>query len=74
MRICAPDSWGSDFYNVAPKEGDCIVTKHRYSAFIGTDLDLILRSKGIENILVTGWPQMFVWNQPPGMGIIAITM
>ena len=54
MRICAPDSWGSDFYNVAPKEGDCIVTKHRYSAFIGTDLDLILRSQGIENIFVTG--------------------
>jgi ureidoacrylate peracid hydrolase len=54
MRICAPDSWGSNFFNVVPKEGDCIVTKHRYSAFIGTDLDLILRSKGIENILVTG--------------------
>ncbi|MEE9495947.1 MAG: cysteine hydrolase [Desulfobacterales bacterium] len=54
MRICPPDSWGSNFYNVATKEGDCIVTKHRYSAFIGTDLDLILRSKGIENILVSG--------------------
>jgi ureidoacrylate peracid hydrolase len=54
MRICAPDGWGSNFYNVAPKEGDCIVTKHRYSAFIGTDLDLILGSKGIKNILVTG--------------------
>ena len=53
-RICAPDSWGSNFYNVAPKEGDCIVTKHRYSAFIGTDLDLILKSQGIEYILVTG--------------------
>lgn len=54
MRICPPDSWGSNFFNVAPKEGDCIVTKHRYSAFIGTDLDLILRSRGIKNILVTG--------------------
>jgi ureidoacrylate peracid hydrolase len=54
MRICRPDSWGSNFYNVAPKEGDCIVTKHRYSAFIGTDLDLILKSQGIEYILVTG--------------------
>jgi ureidoacrylate peracid hydrolase len=54
MRICPPDSWGSNFYNVAPKEGDCIVTKHRYSAFIGTDLDLILRSQGIAYILVTG--------------------
>ncbi|MDH3883522.1 MAG: cysteine hydrolase [Desulfobacterales bacterium] len=54
MRICPPDSWGSNFYNVAPMEGDCIVTKHRYSAFIGTDLALILGSKGIKNILVTG--------------------
>jgi len=54
MRICRPDSWGSNFFKVAPKEGDCIVTKHRYSAFIGTDLDLILKSRGIEYILVTG--------------------
>lgn len=54
MSICPPDSWGSNFYHVAPRESDCIVTKHRYSAFIGTDLDLILRSKGIENILVSG--------------------
>ncbi len=54
MRICLPDSWGSHFYNVELKESDCIVTKHRFSAFVGTDLDLILRSKGIENILVTG--------------------
>ena len=54
MRICAPESWGSEFYKVTPQEGDCTVTKHRYSAFIGTDLDLILGSRGIENILVTG--------------------
>ena len=54
MRICRPDSWGSYFFNVEPKQGDCIVTKHRYSAFIGTDLDLILKSQGIMYILVTG--------------------
>jgi ureidoacrylate peracid hydrolase len=30
------------------------VTKHRYSAFVGTDLNLILRSKGIETLLFTG--------------------
>jgi ureidoacrylate peracid hydrolase len=54
MQICRPDSWGSNFFNVAPTEGDCIVTKHRYSAFIGTDLDLILKSQGVEFILVTG--------------------
>lgn len=54
MQICRADSWGSNFFNVAPKEDDCIVTKHRYSAFIGTNLDLILKSQGITHILITG--------------------
>ena len=31
-----------------------ICTKHRYSAFVGTDLELILKSQGVEYILVTG--------------------
>jgi ureidoacrylate peracid hydrolase len=54
MRICPPDEFGSQFFEVGPQENDCIVTKHRYSAFVGTDLNLILRSKGIENIIMTG--------------------
>ncbi len=54
MEICQPGSWGSDFYEIAPGEGDCIVTKHRYSAFVGTDLDLILRSRGIEYLFFGG--------------------
>ena len=52
--ICPPNSWGAEFYKVEPGDGDCIVTKHRYSAFTGTDLDLILRSKGFETIILTG--------------------
>jgi len=52
--ICLPDSWGAKFYKVKPDSSDCIVTKHRYSAFTGTDLDLILRSKGIETVLICG--------------------
>ena len=54
MRTCPPDSWGSEFYGVEPKKGDCIVIKHRYSAFVSTDLELILQSRGIENIIVAG--------------------
>jgi ureidoacrylate peracid hydrolase len=54
MGICAPNSWGSAFYRIQPRETDCIVTKHRYSAFFGTDLDLILRSRAVESLLVTG--------------------
>lgn len=54
MRICAPGSWGSELYRVAPEDRDCIIVKHRYSAFFETDLDLVLRSRSIENLLVTG--------------------
>jgi len=39
---------------VAPKAGDVIVTKHRVSAFAGTDLDMILRANGIETLVVAG--------------------
>ena len=33
---------------------DILLTKQRYGAFTGTDLDLILRSKGIEAVIVGG--------------------
>jgi ureidoacrylate peracid hydrolase len=52
--ICVEGTWGCEFYGVAPEEGECVVTKHRYSAFINTDLDLILRAQGIETIIMTG--------------------
>ena len=51
---CREGTWGVEWYGVAPKEGEAIVTKHRYSAFINTDLDLILRAQGIETIVCTG--------------------
>lgn len=33
---------------------DYIIRKRRYSAFYGTDLDLILRENNIENVVLTG--------------------
>ncbi|MBT5047895.1 MAG: cysteine hydrolase [Rhodospirillaceae bacterium] len=51
---CVDGSWGADFYNVAPKEGDLIVRKHRYSAFSGTAMDNLLRRNGIRTTVVTG--------------------
>ncbi|MGH7440124.1 MAG: cysteine hydrolase family protein [Polyangiaceae bacterium] len=39
---------------VAPKAGDIVVTKHRVSAFAGTDLDMILRANGIETLVLGG--------------------
>lgn len=51
---CHENSWGAGFYQVTPIDGEAIVNKHRYSAFIDTDLDLILRSKGIRTVILTG--------------------
>ncbi|MBI2861458.1 MAG: cysteine hydrolase [Chloroflexi bacterium] len=51
----APDTWGAEFLSgVQPREGDYIITKHRYSSFIGTDLELVLRAIGIKTVLITG--------------------
>lgn len=37
-----------------PKPEDYVVIKRRYSAFVGTDLDLILRDNHIERVILTG--------------------
>jgi nicotinamidase-related amidase len=39
---------------VALRLGEVVVTKHRVSAFAGTDLDMILRANGIETLVLTG--------------------
>ncbi len=40
--------------SVAPAAGDIIVTKKRFSAFTGSDLEVVLRAKGIQHIILTG--------------------
>lgn len=39
---------------IAPQPGDISVKKQRFSAFFGTDLDIILRGLGAKNIYITG--------------------
>jgi len=39
---------------VAPEGDDIVVTKHRVSAFTGTDLDMILRAKDIDTLVLFG--------------------
>ncbi len=36
------------------KDSDILVTKHRISAFSGSDLDMVLRAGGFENIVLSG--------------------
>jgi ureidoacrylate peracid hydrolase len=48
-------SAGAEFIDeLAPEAGEVVVRKHRYSAFAGTNLDLILRSRNIATCVVTG--------------------
>lgn len=37
-----------------PQEDDLRIVKRRYSCFLGTDLDLVLRQLGVETLLLTG--------------------
>jgi len=46
---------GAEIYAaVKPHDGDVVVTKHRVSAFTGTDLDMILRAKGVDTLVLCG--------------------
>ena len=52
LREGAPDSRICG--ELSPKPGDIIVIKKRFSAFSGSDLDTILRTRGIDTIVLTG--------------------
>ena len=40
--------------DIAPRPGEKIIYKHRYSAFYNTDLETILRGLKIEDLVITG--------------------
>lgn len=52
---CVTGGWGAEFYRVRPSTQDRVVTKHRYSAFAGTELDATLRSLGRLSLLFAGF-------------------
>jgi ureidoacrylate peracid hydrolase len=52
---CRTGTWGAEFYRVALETDDPVVTKHRYSGFVGTDLDMILRSLGRPSLVFAGY-------------------
>ncbi|HUY06951.1 MAG TPA: cysteine hydrolase [Acidimicrobiales bacterium] len=54
QELCKPGTEGAEFFRVGPKDGDFVVVKHRYDAFIGTELDSILKSLGRQAAIMTG--------------------
>ena len=51
---CRTGTWGAEFYEVAPLPREIVVNKYRYSAFVGTNLDIVLKTFGIRSLLFTG--------------------
>ncbi len=52
---CIAGTRGSDVIDqLKPQDGDKIIKKRRYSSFFGTDLDLYLREKKINEISLVG--------------------
>src|SRR5262245_1551360 len=50
-----PGAEGAEFHpGFEPQPGDIVVTKHRYSAFLGTPLESILRARGVRTVVVGG--------------------
>jgi ureidoacrylate peracid hydrolase len=54
MPRCLTGSWGADFHVIAPGPNEPIVIKHRYSAFANTQLDELLKRRGVRSLLLTG--------------------
>lgn len=52
FREADPDSRICD--EIRPQPGEVIVTKKRISAFTGSDLEVLLRSRGIQTLVLTG--------------------
>ncbi|MEG6615330.1 isochorismatase family cysteine hydrolase [Peptococcaceae bacterium 1198_IL3148] len=52
---CIADTEGGNIIaQLAVEKGDKIIQKRRYSAFFGTELDLYLREKGVQEIFLVG--------------------
>ena len=54
-RIGIRDTWTTDIIEeLKPEPADIVVYKHLYSAFHETELDAVLRGRGIKYLIVTG--------------------
>ncbi len=52
---CMRGTWGWEFIDeLAPQPGDIVVEKTRRSAFVGTNLDNLLRVRGVRTVVAAG--------------------
>lgn len=55
LQYTMDGSWGHEFVDeLTPGEDELLIKKFRSSAFVGTPLDLLLRSNGIDTVVISG--------------------
>ena len=55
LSTCREGTWGAELYGgISPLPSERVVVKHRYSAFINTDLNTALKARNIQSVLVCG--------------------
>ena len=54
MRGAPSKDWSEIMPELGPKEDDIVITKKQWGAFYGTDLDLQLRRRGIDTLVLCG--------------------
>ena len=55
LSTCREGTWGAELYaGISPLPTERVVIKHRYSAFINTDLNTVLKARNIQSVLVCG--------------------
>ncbi|MDG6904887.1 MAG: cysteine hydrolase [Nitrososphaerota archaeon] len=53
--VCQEGTWGWRLVDeLKPLPNEVIVNKHRWTAFLGTDLEIILRNKGVKSLILSG--------------------
>jgi ureidoacrylate peracid hydrolase len=54
IPIASEGTWGAEFFEIEPRPDEFVLTKHRYSAFAYTPLELIMRAKAATTIVLCG--------------------
>ena len=54
VPIVEAGSWGAEFFEVDPQPDELVVTKHRYSGFAYTPLELALQTLRTTNVVLCG--------------------
>ena len=52
--VCRRGTWGTELFGYKPGDNDIHIQKNRFSAFLNTPLDSILKAHGIETLIFTG--------------------